>query len=38
MIDKTEDQLLVPDLVLTVKGIRKGWNYIIDFKIFIFKI
>jgi len=25
MVDKTEDQLLVPDLVLTVKGIRKGW-------------
>ena len=23
MIEKTEDELLVPDLVLTVKGIRK---------------
>ncbi len=24
LVEKTEDQLLVPDLVLTVKGIRKG--------------
>jgi hypothetical protein len=34
MVDKTEDQLMVPDLVLTVKGIRKEWVKLICFKFF----